>query len=100
MKAEFYFMGIYSRNNITKNFLSLIKNTSDIGFEKKIKLAYQTMVHQSPKNKEIIDIYLRTLKVISPEDLEKKLNKDIVGIKISEIQQSQTDNNGIGGRQN
>ena len=91
---------IYSRNNITKNFLSLIKNNSDIDFEKKIKLAYQTMAHQSPKNKEIIDIYLRTLKVISPEDLEKKLNKDIVGMKISQIRQSQTDSNGIGGREN
>lgn len=80
--------------------MSLIKNNSDIGFEKKIKLAYQTMAHQSPKNKEIIDIYLRTLKVVSPEDLEKKLNKDIVEMKISEIRQSQTDSNGTGGREN
>ena len=52
------------------------------------------------KNKEIIDIYLRTLKAVSPEDLEKKLNKDIVGMKISQIRQSQTDSNGIGGREN
>lgn len=74
---------IYSRNNITKEFLSSISE-KDIhtDFYKHLALCRQNMIEKSQKNKEIIDTYLKNLKASSPKELETKIKQDIVGFKI------------------
>ena len=80
---------IYSRNNITKEFLSLINNSFDkTNFSKTIAICRQDMINKSQNNKNIIDTYLKNLKATTPIDFEEKIKADIKNFNISQTKPS------------